>query len=97
MRILTLQDFAAVANQGFALAVGGASLTLSLVQVTPLAPAVHRGQMRQPFSLLFKAASPVLLPQRLYTLAHDTMGRIDIFLVPIAREPDGIVYQAVFN
>lgn len=97
MRILSLQDFAAATNQGFALAMGEASLTLVLVQITPLAHAGYAGQLRQPFALLFKSASPIVLPQKLYALTHATMGRLDIFLVPVAREPDGVVYQAVFN
>lgn len=97
MKILSLQDFAGAANQGFDLMVGEASLTLSLVRINPLPVQAYQGQMRQPFSLLFKAASPVVLPQKLYTLQNATMGRLDVFLVPVAREPDGFVYQAVFN
>lgn len=74
MKLLSLQDFAAAANQSFDLAVGGASLTLNLVRIDPLPVQAFQGQMRQPFSLLFKAASPVVLPQKLYTLKNAAMG-----------------------
>jgi hypothetical protein len=97
MQLLSLQDFAAAAGQGFELAMGEASLNVSLVKVEPLPAAPFNGQMRQPFALLFKAASPVVLPQKTYSLKNATMGRLDVFLVPVGREPDGVVYQAVFN
>ena len=53
--------------------------------------------MREPFSLYFRSGSQVVLPQRIYPIAHEAMGRLEIFIVPVAREPEGIVYEAVFN
>ena len=33
----------------------------------------------------------------MYPFAHEAMGKLDIFIVPVAREPAGIVYEAVFS
>lgn len=97
MRYLTIQDFAGTANEEFSLAVGEAAMAVTLVEVKPLAARPHPMMHREPFSLLFKSASPVILPQKSYRVSHPSVGAHDIFLVPIARDVQGIVYQAVFN
>lgn len=51
----------------------------------------------QPFSLIFRSSSQVVLPQKLYSLRCAMLGRLEIFLVPVARDTKGIVYQAIFN
>lgn len=58
------------------------------------------------FSLIFHGPANQLLPQKLYTLTHDTLGEQQIFLVPVGemtegegegRKVVGYKYQAVFN
>jgi hypothetical protein len=49
------------------------------------------------FSLYFRGPLTPLLPQGTYTLEHATLGALDIFIVPIKREADGLLYEAVFN
>ena len=69
---------------------------LELVQV--------KGYMNRPgdaeglerFSVYFRGPKP-LLPQSTYSLSHEGMGTIDIFLVPIGVDGDGFRYEAVFN
>jgi len=53
--------------------------------------------MRAPFSLLFRSAAAVLFPQQTYTVRHSVIGEFALFLVPVAQERDGFIYQAVFN
>lgn len=95
MQFLSIQDFAGAANQEFSLDMGAATMALTLIEVKPLP--VHPGLMRAPFSLLFKCASPVILPQKTYKLKHAATGPLDMFLVPVARDGAAIVYQAVYN
>jgi hypothetical protein len=74
-------------------------LTLELLTVDDLsemARNVPAGQ-RAPFSLVFRAPAEPLVPQGIRTLVHDDLGELTIFLVPIAQEPDGLRYQAVFT
>jgi hypothetical protein len=53
---------------------------------------------QEPFVLVFEGPVAPILPQATYTLEHDTLGSVDIFLVPVGRHPDGgIQYEAVFN
>ncbi len=54
-------------------------------------------QTRRPFSLLLKTDKSVFLQQKLYKISHQEMGEFGLFLVPIYDEPDGYVYEAMFN
>lgn len=37
------------------------------------------------------------MSQAIYDLAHDELGSLSIFLVPIGRRDDRTLYQAVFT
>lgn len=71
-------------------------LSVQLAQVEP-----HRtepdGQQRHSFSLIFRGAMTALLSQQIYRLSHDTLGCMDIFLVPIGPDDKGMLYEAMFN
>jgi hypothetical protein len=58
------------------------------------------------FSLIFHGPPDRLLPQKLYSLRHDTVGELQLFLVPVGEKTEGegenrkgvgYLYQAVFN
>jgi hypothetical protein len=49
------------------------------------------------FSLLFQGPQTPFLPQMTYRVEHDRLGEFSLFLVPVARTPDGFQYEAVFN
>jgi hypothetical protein len=75
-------------------------LEVKLVEATLLDPP-RRGRAptpRAPFSLVFQGPRDVVLPQRIYLLEHDTLGRFELFLVPIGPDADGagMHYEAVF-
>jgi len=67
-----------------------------LVEARPL-PAHAGNAARAPFSLLFRNTSPILFPQQIYAMRHPRVGEAGIFLVPVAQERAGFLYQAVFN
>lgn len=97
MQLLSIQNFAGAANQEFEINMGEAAMTVTLIEVKPLKQHAFPGMMREPFSLLFKSASSIILPQKTYRLRNATMGALDVFLVPVAQDQGAIVYQAVFN
>ncbi|NKB17176.1 MAG: hypothetical protein HC770_02080 [Pseudanabaena sp. CRU_2_10] len=99
---LTCEQFAQYLGTVFQLHVPSASpLELKLVEVTPFqihfATQARESAARSPFSLLFQGSLDIQLPQCIYTLEHNQMGKLDIFLVPIARKRDGMRYEAVFT
>ena len=97
MQLLSIQNFAGAANQEFEISMGEAAMRVTLIEVKPLPTKPFPGMLREPFSLLFKSASPVILPQRIYRLKNPALGAVDIFLVPVAQDQGAIVYEAVFN
>jgi len=97
MQFLQLQDFAGRLNQTFVADVDQGRTPFVLVEANPLPTHSFQGTVRAPFSLVFHNASPILFPQRVYQMRNPDMGEFGIFLVPIARNQDGFLYQAVFN
>jgi hypothetical protein len=97
LQLLTFETFTPHLNTTFALKLGESSVDLTLTAADKKQFRPFRGMVREPFSLYFRSASQVVLPQRIYPFVHDAMGRFDLFIVPIAREPEGIVYEAVFG
>ena len=52
---------------------------------------------KRPFSILFKIENDPPLPQDIYKVEHNEMATMELFLVPIGRDGDGFLYEAVFN
>ena len=71
------------------------SLTLTLNNVTEVGPEVPG--RRRAFSLIFLGPIEPILPQRIYALEHETMGRLEIFIVPIGVTQSNCRYEAVFT
>ena len=93
--LLTLDDFAPRVGDRFAVrAEGGDDLALELVQARGLGPGYEQ---REAFSLLFRGPADPALPQATYRLAHDGLGDLDIFIVPVGEGQDGRDYEAIFN
>jgi hypothetical protein len=94
-----LTDFAPWLGTEFRVADdSGSEATLELVEANSLT--AWRGAPRsEPFSLIFRGSPDRPLDQRIHTIEHDRLGRLDLFLVPIGPGSDGRgpYYQAIFN
>lgn len=106
---LTKQYFEPLLGNRFLTEWEGGSTEIQLSEVTPL-PAPRRrdpsgiekpvtdGAFRQePFSLMFRGPLDAFLEQRIYKLTPASGDTVEIFLVPIRRDNDAFVYQAVFG
>jgi len=96
MQFLQLDQFAGHLNETFMVEIDQMRTPFVLVEARPLGHALA-GAMREPFSLLFRNEAAVVFPQRTYSMSNAGMGEFGIFLVPIARDRDGFIYQALFN
>lgn len=96
MELMTLEHFAGCVNETFHAALNDGEIEFVLVEARPLAAQVPN-QARAAFSLLFRNTALFLFPQQIYQMRHPRIGEVGIFLVPIAREQQGFLYQAVFN
>ncbi|GAB3102763.1 DUF6916 family protein [Lysobacter terrae] len=96
MELLTLQHFAGCVNETFSASLSDMDVPFVLVEARPLETRLPN-PVRPPFSLLFRNTSAFLFPQQTYVMRHPRVGEVGIFLVPIAQEKGGFLYQAVFN
>jgi hypothetical protein len=46
---------------------------------------------------VFRGPAEVVLPQKIYPLEHEALGKLEIFLVPIGPDEAGMCYEAVFS
>ena len=96
MDLLTLEHFAGCVNEPFSAVMTGMDVEFMLVEARPL-QSTQPNQARAPFSLLFRNTAAFLFPQQIYPMRHPRIGETGIFLVPVAQEQAGFLYQAVFN
>jgi len=97
-RSLVFEDFKDRLGSEFVVSDGDVpAISLTLDEAELLPERYARPGVRPPFSLVFLAPDPRLLPQRLYHLTHEGLGEITIFLVPIGKDGRGVSYQALFN
>ena len=52
---------------------------------------------QEQFALEFRAPLDAPVAQGIYHIEHDKLGTLNLFLVPIGRDKNGLVYEAVFN
>lgn len=53
--------------------------------------------VQERFSLTFHGPSDTFLPQSTYRFNHPKTGEFEMFIVPIGRDENGFIYEAVFN
>lgn len=95
---LTVDDFVPFVGKRFDLVVDDARIEAELAWARTVGAAPPPGSSsRRTFSLALRTAPEVRLPQRIYGVVHPRLGRLDLFLVPIAPEGPGNLYEAVFN
>jgi hypothetical protein len=52
---------------------------------------------RQPYVLQFVGPSDDSVQQGIHRLEHDDLRVLEIFLAPVDRSDDGVIYEAVFS
>lgn len=90
----TYDQFAAAANSHFNARLGdGSTAEFSLDKVSGL----NENGVIRAFSLTFRAPVDVPAEQTIYQLSHETLGALELFLVPIRSDGDGIYFESIFN
>ncbi len=85
-------------NQSFELLLSPAErLPLELIETRALGSETVPHAKRKPFALVFRGPSSPVLPQQIYPLVSPAFERLEIFLVPIGRNGEGTLYEAVFT
>jgi len=88
-------DFEPLRNEKLKLQAGEQDLELELIEAVNIGKA--HGDRRQPFSVLFRCeGQQEPLPQGTYPIEHAKLGRVELFLVPLGPDKEGMQYEAVF-
>jgi len=91
---LHYEDFASHINSRFRAQLSADStMEMTLINVEDKSPSPRQEQ----FVLTFLAPREAPPLQGLYQLQHEQLGGGAVFLVPIARDENGLTYEAVFN
>lgn len=94
---LTHTQFAGWLNERFRIYADAASFDVELIRAEALGSHHDGSTRREPFSLVFRGPLEPVLPQRIYRLEHGGLGTLEVFLVPVGPDKDGMRYEAVFN
>lgn len=98
---LTLATFAPHVGETFRLHVPPShTLDLVLVEATPIVAESprHAANRRDiPFSLIFQGPPSVYAQQHIYALEHETIGRHELFIVPLGPKEGAMQYQVIFT
>ncbi|MET0621494.1 MAG: hypothetical protein ABW250_00805 [Pyrinomonadaceae bacterium] len=70
---------------------------LELIEVKDYNPQSNEPSKMERFSLFFRGPGDIMLNQGTFTLEHPSMGELLLFMVPVARDPQGFRYEVVFN
>lgn len=96
--LLQSTDFQPQLDQIFSIHLDDATMIdLQLVSVTELGTA-SQTEFRTPFSLHFLGpVSQQYLLQHTYSMVNETLGTLDIFIVPLGAEAGRMRYEAIFT
>lgn len=96
---LTKEDWDTVQGEAFRwLRPDGTEGELRLTAVRiPHGARPFRDGGRLPYSLTLVSPPGPVYAQSIYTLQHPVFGRVEIFIVPVASDADGVRYDAQFT
>lgn len=100
---LTAEVFTPVIDQIFTVHIEGyAPIEMQLIEVKDRSQftsgkVIHEMGQRMPFTLLFRSAPDIYLPQRMYHMENAQLEPMDLFIVPVGPDKQGMRYEAVFS
>ena len=94
---LTLELFQPEVGSTFSIGFSDARFDLELREASALKYHNPKLHTRHPFALTFVCPDQRVLQQGCYAIDHERLGLLEIFMVPIAADEDGVQYEAVFN
>jgi hypothetical protein len=91
---LSRRDFADLPAGSLVVEHNGALLSMEVLQLRDLPPTSPRPE---PFAVVLGGPASPVLRQGIHPLIHPAHGRLEVFLVPIGRDPGRMQYEIVFN
>ncbi len=92
---IPVEDFAALIGEALPTEAAGQHFALRVEAVEPSPHPSGRGLPG--FSLHLRGPAELNLGQGVYAITHPRHGCLQLFITPIRRDPQGLLYEAVFN
>jgi hypothetical protein len=73
------------------------AVSVKLVEVYDLTSKTATPTTKQCFGVVFRGPRNAPLRQETYTVEHESLGKFDMLVVPIASRKKGFYYEAIFN
>jgi hypothetical protein len=91
---LHYEDYAKCLNTKFQAEAGEVgTIEMELITAEDKSPSADHEQ----FVLTFRAPVDAPVTQQIFNISHEQLGTGLVFLVPIAKDVSGVLYEAVFN
>ena len=90
-------DFKPLLNHDFEISWEGTAVSLTLTSVDVMDARHSRPGARLGFSLIFSGPPEPFFPQGTYSLRHETLGALEMFMVPLGPIENRHRYEIVFN
>jgi hypothetical protein len=95
--VVTAETFAGRLGERFSMELdGGVEQDVELIELTRLGDQPTGGS-RAPFSIVFRGPAGPVAPQRIYRFRHAELGELELFVVPIGADGEGVRYEAIFT
>jgi hypothetical protein len=91
------EDFAKYVGQSFHARLDQLEGDLNLEEVKSYPAGAYEQDGMERYSVFFSGPAERFFPQGVYQVSHESMGEVELFLVPIAGDEQGFRYEAVFN
>lgn len=91
---LTKKDFEHLAPGSLSVLHGEEVMAMTVVDTRDLPSPSPR---EAPFAIELEGPASPLLPQAIYPMVHPLHGRLELFIVPIARDAAHVRYEVIFN
>jgi len=72
-------------------------VSVKLIEVNDLTPKTMAAAGKECFAVVFIGPRNAPLRQETYAVTHESLGRFDMLVVPIASHSEGVYYEAIFN
>lgn len=94
-----ITDFAGRIGERFRMQLGGGqAVELELVEARDKGRTAIGGPDRSCFALLFRSPGEKrFAPQSTYSVEHEALGALEMFLVPRGPDALGMTYEAIYN
>jgi hypothetical protein len=95
---LNRESFSRQLNTKFSFAHGKIQgVSVKLIEVNDLTPKAMAPSGKECFAVVFLGPRNAPLRQETYAVTHESLGKFDMLVVPIASHNEGVYYEAIFN